>query len=431
MTNVNYLRYFVLLIAVSLLAATGCRSAVATTTEVVAVRAGAVPANPAGSAWDDAPEHPAKWLLQDLVEPRLMNPSTQGVRVRAITNGTEIAFRLEWADATKNDLAGPAKFIDACAVQIPVKIEPNVPAPHMGEEGKTVEITYWRSDWQATVDGRPDSIKQHYPNASVDHYPYEARSLEKGSAAQGEMAGRYAPARALDNRRTGPRETPVEDLIAEGPGTLKPAPPAGSKGRGVRADDGWSVVITRKVPDGLTPGGRTQIAFAVWEGAHNEVAARKKGLFHSIFGPGGPAPGREVSYREWAQPGYLMAELTSYYEAFAFQPATGEVPDHVSVETGFVAYLRLKEAYALLNSDAVHASVTSEAARQFIDDHLSTMAEPLANSLEHSGVKYLSLAGAALLRRTGPRRDSGRGKGLPVISESGFSGDDAPEFACG
>ena len=31
-------------------------------------------------------------------------------------------------------------------------------------------------------------------------------------------------------------------------------------------------------------------------------AARKEaseGLFHAIFGPGGPAPGREVSYRGW------------------------------------------------------------------------------------------------------------------------------------
>ena len=32
-------------------------------------------------------------------------------------------------------------------------------------------------------------------------------------------------------------------------------------------------------------------------------------LYHSIFGPGGPAPPREVSYRESVQLGYLISEL--------------------------------------------------------------------------------------------------------------------------
>ena len=31
-------------------------------------------------------------------------------------------------------------------------------------------------------------------NATVDHYPFEAASLEKGSDAQRQMASRYAPA---------------------------------------------------------------------------------------------------------------------------------------------------------------------------------------------------------------------------------------------
>jgi DMSO reductase family type II enzyme heme b subunit len=270
----NTIRLFIALALFSL-TASGCRSAVATTTEVVAIQSKDVPATPTDKAWDDVPEHQAKLLLQDLVEPRLMNASTAEVRVRAITNGTEMAFRLEWDDKTQNDLPGPARFMDACAVQVPSKLEANVPDPQMGGQGKTVEIAYWRADWQASVDGRPDSIKQIYPNASVDHYPFEARSLEKGSAAQQEMATRYAPARALGNRRVGPRDTPVEDLIADGPGTLSPAPPAGSKGKGIKTDDGWAVVITRRLPNGLAPGGRTQAAFAVWEGSHNETGARK------------------------------------------------------------------------------------------------------------------------------------------------------------
>lgn len=154
---------------------------------------------------------------------------------------------------------------------------------------------------------------------------------------------------------------------------------------------------------------------AAAEAAQQEAS---EGLYHSIFGPGGPAPGREISYRDWVQPGYLLSELTSYYEAFAYQPAMLEAPDHVSVETGFIAYLRFKEAYAWASSDAEHAAVTREAAQQFSHEHLAMLTEPLARALEHSGIQYLALAGKALLARVGPCRDAARKPGLPVLTDS-------------
>ncbi|HCA56755.1 MAG TPA: hypothetical protein DEP46_02095, partial [Blastocatellia bacterium] len=121
-------------------------------------------------------------------------------------------------------------------------------------------------------------------------------------------------------------------------------------------------------------------------------AAQKEaseGLFHSIFGPGGPAPGREVSYRGWVQPGYMLAELNSFYAAFSYKPTTNEVPDHVAVETGFVAYLRLKELYALENGDSESADVTSRASITFVDDHISKYAQRLSKLLAASGINYL------------------------------------------
>jgi hypothetical protein len=145
----------------------------------------------------------------------------------------------------------------------------------MGESGSPVEIVLWKAAWQAIVDGRGDSIRDIHPNAAVDHYPFEAPSLQPGSAPQREMATRYAPARASGNRMAGPRDTPVEDLVAEGPGTLAPVPDGHSTGAGSRTESGWSVVIVRDVPKGLTPQGGTQVAFAVWEGTHKEVGARK------------------------------------------------------------------------------------------------------------------------------------------------------------
>jgi len=145
----------------------------------------------------------------------------------------------------------------------------------MGQTGRPVEIAYWRADWEASVNGRPDTIQALYPNATVDHYPFEARSLTPGSDEQQQMARRYAPADAVGNRREGPRKVSVEDLIAEGPGTVSPAPSTSSRAIGKRTATGWSVVITRRMPDGLAPRSRTQVAFAVWEGSAQEAGARK------------------------------------------------------------------------------------------------------------------------------------------------------------
>ncbi len=250
----------------------GCQKAAPPpSTEVVAVAAASLPADPADAAWRSVPEFVAPLILQDLVEPRLLKASTPEVRVRAVQNGTEVAFRLEWVDATPNDLAADSRFCDACAIQLPAKSDPTVPAPQMGEPGRPVEITFWNAGWQAVVNGRGDSLRDIFPNAQIDHYPFEAASLPKGSDAQKEMAARYAPARALGNNLAGPRTVPVQDLIADGPGTLTPAKATTSTGQGKRTATGWTVVITRRLPVGA----RSNIAFAVWQGAEQEVGARK------------------------------------------------------------------------------------------------------------------------------------------------------------
>ena len=243
--------------------------------EVVAVTRASVPAEPGDAAWDDAPPYIAPLRPQDVVEPRLLEASTAEVRVRAITDGVRIAFRLDWADPTADDLPGPSLFADACAIQLPGAVRPDVPDPQMGEQGRPVEITYWRASWQAVVDGRGDAITDLYPGATVDHYPFEAPPLQPGSEPRQAMTRRYAPARALGNTMAGPRTRPVEDLQAEGPATLGPGSPTGSDGRGRRTETGWSVLISRRLPEGFGPGDRGQIAFAVWDGGRQEVGSRK------------------------------------------------------------------------------------------------------------------------------------------------------------
>ncbi|MCC6129377.1 MAG: hypothetical protein IT186_05570 [Acidobacteria bacterium] len=264
----------VLLAAVVLVAACQ-KSTHAPSPDVRVVSRTSLPADPNDPAWSTVPVHVAPLVLQDMVEPRLIQASTAQVEVRAISDGSRVAFRLSWADGTKDDSVRPAHFSDACAVQLPAKVQTDVPAPQMGEAGKTVEITYWKASWQASVDGRKDTIKEVYPGAAVDHYPFEAASLPTDSDAQKEMALRYSPARALGNTMAGPRKKPVEDLIAEGPGSLTPAPAGTSDGKGLRTEKGWVVVLSRAMPAGLNSSGRSQVAFAVWEGSHEEAGARK------------------------------------------------------------------------------------------------------------------------------------------------------------
>ncbi len=271
------LRAALVVAAVSLTAFAGCKPGKppVSESEVRAVFQKTVPVSVEDQAWEGTPVHQAQLLLQDVVEPRQMTVTTRTIRVQAVTDGQRIAFRLRWEDFVVDDMPGPSRFSDAVAVQLPAITTPDVPSPQMGEKGKPVEISYWSAVFQAMVDGRKDDIHAIYPRAQIDHYPFEAASLKPGSSEQKEMAMRYAPARRLGNAMAGPRTAPVQDLVAEGPGTLRPAEKTVATGGGKFAAGVWTVLLSRPLPSGAEPGGRTQVAFAVWEGSRREVGSRK------------------------------------------------------------------------------------------------------------------------------------------------------------
>lgn len=155
------------------------------------------------------------------------------------------------------------------------------------------------------------------------------------------------------------------------------------------------------------------------------LATATEGQYHSVFGPGGPAPPREVSYYDSLELGSLMSELAGYYDAFGYAPPTGEPPDHVAVEAGFIAYLRFKEAYARATGDEEHASLTAEAAGRYLADHLAAIAAPLAAALADSQIDYLVRASGLLAARAGKPPARTR---LRVIRETD---EDEGEFGCG
>jgi nitrate reductase assembly molybdenum cofactor insertion protein NarJ len=131
-----------------------------------------------------------------------------------------------------------------------------------------------------------------------------------------------------------------------------------------------------------------------------------EGQYLALLGPGGLVSPREVTYRGMEDPGHIVADISAFYEAFAFQPETEEAPDHLAVEAGFMGYLCLKEAYARARGNEEEAEVVVKAAERFRETHLSTLAWPVVERMEKAGVRYLSLAAAALARRSGPRRDT-------------------------
>ncbi|HEY7321776.1 MAG TPA: molecular chaperone TorD family protein [Candidatus Binatia bacterium] len=111
-------------------------------------------------------------------------------------------------------------------------------------------------------------------------------------------------------------------------------------------------------------------------------------IYHRCFGPGGAVSPREVSYCGFADPGRLMAELNSFYRAFSYQPIREEPIDHISVETGFVGYLFLKEAYAEQRGSSEDADITKNARKRFIAEHVSHCASGIADRLKDSPLYF-------------------------------------------
>lgn len=268
------------LVAAMVLAAACGRTTVVNTADVRAVRAtGALPAtDPQSPLWDGAPEHPAKLMVQDVTEPRLVKPGVELVNVRALHDGTSVVFRLDWADATLDLIPDIGRSSDAAAIQFPLQPGADVPDAAMGQLGKGVQICYWKAVWQDDAErakGGKDRVAALYPNATTDHYPAQA-----GGAAREEMERRYAPARAAGNPMLTARNGAVQEILAEGFGSASAAPAQKASGRGVWANGRWRTTIARPLTEGpgtvtLQPGQRTYVAFAVWDGAERHTGARK------------------------------------------------------------------------------------------------------------------------------------------------------------
>ncbi|MEE9274583.1 MAG: ethylbenzene dehydrogenase-related protein, partial [bacterium] len=219
---------------------------------------GEVPLRPDDPRWREADRLEVPLSGQLIVRPRWPNPSVDRAVVRALYDGSAIAFRLTWFDRLKNDShKAPKRFLapprdtyvpvkeqlalrsarDAIALQFPVKpVEgPRKPYFFLGEARNPVDLWEWRADWQ------------------------------KNPAAHG---GRT-----------------VLEQVGKGfhrPPAAKPAKDHRVRSRASFSAGRWQVVMSRplhtpspKTDVQFTPGVRAPFVLHAWDGANGEVGMRR------------------------------------------------------------------------------------------------------------------------------------------------------------
>lgn len=217
------------------------------------------------------------------------------VSIKAVHNGKEIVFLLEWEDWEVNSsFIRHQDFTDAAAIMFSLSPEkPLSEQPHftMGEKGGPVNLWYWRLDRQMDLAGFQD-IERVYPGMVSDDYQLEAQRYPRETGGPSHLPVTSAPAHdpvfitgwGSGNLLSIPmRPSAVEDLNAQGFGTLtaQPLTDQNVKGQGIYVAGKWKVVFTRHLRSKgpfdvqLKAGGKFPVAFAVWDGSKGDRDGQK------------------------------------------------------------------------------------------------------------------------------------------------------------
>ncbi len=228
--------------------------------------AGPLPLDPAASVWGRAQPVRLPLTAQGLWIP-MGGGTITDVTIRSVNNGTWIGFLVEWADATKDVSAYRTEdFPDAVAVQIAASTAAP-PFACMGQADSQVQIWHWRGSRDVFAGADPSQAAA-YPYALADYYPFADDPT-------------FYPGWATGNFLSAYNTTPVETLVAGGPGTLTSASVHTVYGRGHYADGRWHVAFSRPLAaiasDEIALDGtrRFSIAFAAWDGSSGDRDGQK------------------------------------------------------------------------------------------------------------------------------------------------------------
>ncbi len=192
------------------------------------------------------------------------------IQFQSVANDEGIAFRLVWEDSQPDRTSSRHQdFKDAIAMEFALgegllhKHGHNEPFFGMGNRGKVVNIWQWRADWQTEIETK-------------EKLEYATKGMDMDTMIFG---GEANPVDALNPFR----DVPVEELNAEGFGTLTPQPQTKQNvlGKGVWKEGKWSVVLFRTL-DSLNKWdikfqrkNPVLVAFAIWDGQHQDRNGRK------------------------------------------------------------------------------------------------------------------------------------------------------------
>jgi hypothetical protein len=251
-------------------------------TEVVSASVdGDLPAtDPSSSLWDDATAMDVPISAQLIIKPRRSTTFVDSVEVRSLNNATHIAFRVTWADTTKDEHTTSADdFRDAVAIQI--ADAGGTPPVCMGSGSSRMHIMHWKADWQADIEGGFHDLEDEFPNFWVDTYPFLLGGppyiVPDNFTDEAKL---YLVGWEVGNPFSEPlKVTAVEDAIAHGFSTITTQESQDALGRGEWSANSWSVVVSREknTGDGVDTvvGDDNVLAFAVWDGTSEDVGSRK------------------------------------------------------------------------------------------------------------------------------------------------------------
>jgi mono/diheme cytochrome c family protein len=203
------------------------------------------------------------------------------LEVAALHDGQNIALRLTWKDASKNDsLVRPQDFEDMAAVQLfQGTVEPFL---GMGGAGQSVDMWHWRASRHGPAYA-PSDVESAHPLMAVDMYPFESPGA--GANHPGAQQPReFMTAWAAGNLRSDPSAAFTgSNLQAQGAGSITMRPKASQivKAQGQWTNGRWTVVLRRSLavsPEegvGLRAGERVSVAFALWDGAYRDRNGQK------------------------------------------------------------------------------------------------------------------------------------------------------------
>lgn len=241
-----------------------------------------VQSNPYAPYWEGVAGAAVTLLPQNVTMPAVTNAAVPLAQLSALTDGSNIAWRVVWADPAPDGNVDTSRFTDAVALQFPLS---EAAGYTMGQEGEAVQILHWKALWQQDVDVGFQDVQDLHPNYWSDLYWFAegAFPFPIPEAFTDPRALQWFIAQQAGNpMAVFSRSQPVEELIAEGFGTLTHQPDSATTAKGAWKDGQWAVVFTRPLQTDdardhqFTTGAAGTVALAVWEGGAGQAGGRKQ-----------------------------------------------------------------------------------------------------------------------------------------------------------